>query len=68
MSSLKNQADTLERDMAAATSNITASAELRQAIANTTVQRRVLILTFVAIAIALVSLFVAIHANNVTTG
>lgn len=64
MSNLQNQAHLLKRDMAAATSNITASAELRQAIANTTVQRRILVLTVVTIAVALVSLFVAIHANS----
>jgi hypothetical protein len=64
MKSLQNQAHMLKRDMGAATSNIAASAELRQAIANTTLQRRVLILAVVTIAIALASLFVAIHANS----
>jgi hypothetical protein len=56
----------LERDTDVTTRNISASAGLRQAIANTRLQRMALLLTATAIAIAVISLFVAIHANDTT--
>jgi hypothetical protein len=56
----------LERDTDVTTRNISASAGLRQAIANTRLQRTMLLLTGIAIAIAVISLFVAIHANDTT--
>jgi hypothetical protein len=58
--SIKAQGVRLRRDTEAATTNIAASAELRQAIANTQLQRRVIVLTIVSIIIALASLYVAI--------
>jgi hypothetical protein len=61
---VKKQAKRLMRDTDAATSNITASAELRQAIANTKLQRRVLALTVASILIALASLYIAIASLN----
>jgi hypothetical protein len=61
---LETQAHQLDRDMKATTSNISASAGLRQAIANTIVQRRLQILTLVAITIAILSVIVAVHANG----
>jgi hypothetical protein len=61
---IKTQGERLMRDTDAATSNITASAELRQAIANTKLQRRVLVLTVASILIALASLYVAIASPN----
>jgi hypothetical protein len=50
--------------MAATTENITASAELRQAIANTIVQLRIVGPTLVAIVIAVISLAVALEAGH----
>ena len=61
---LQAQARQLDRNMTATTTNINASAGLRQAIANTIVQRRLLILTVVAIAIAILSVIVAVHPNS----
>ena len=58
---LRAQAETLARDTAAATANIRASAELRQAIANTRLQRVILFLSGLAIAVAVISLIVALH-------
>jgi hypothetical protein len=59
---IKEQAERLRRDTDAATSNISASAELRQSIANTKMQRRVL--AVVSIIIALASLYVSIASVN----
>jgi hypothetical protein len=61
---LKAQASQLQRDTAATTAGIRASAELRQAIANTIVQRRLEVLTIASIVIALISLYVAMHAGK----
>lgn len=61
---LKTQASQLQRDMAATTAGIHASAELRQAVANTIVQRRLELLTIISIVIALISLYVAMHATG----
>lgn len=61
---LQAQARQLDRDMTATTTNISASAGLRQAIANTIIQRRLLILTIVAIAIAILGVIVAVHPNS----
>jgi hypothetical protein len=58
---IRNQAGWLTRDMEATTGHIRASAELRQAIANTRLQRRILVLTVVTIAIAVISLVVALR-------
>lgn len=57
--SLRTQAARLSKDMAIATANIRASAELRQAIANTRLQRILLALTVIATVIAVISLVVA---------
>jgi hypothetical protein len=65
---MQNQARRLERDMDVTTKNISISAELRQAIANTTVQRRLLVLTVIAITIAVIGLIIALHAHTSTTG
>jgi hypothetical protein len=61
---IRAQAERLKRDTDAATSNIVASAELRQSIANTVLQRRVLVLTVASILIALASLYVSIATLN----
>ncbi len=61
---LKAQASQLQRDMAATSAGIRASAELRQAVANTIVQRRLEVLTIVSILIALISLYIAMHATG----
>jgi hypothetical protein len=53
---LRDGAGRLADDTEGAARNIRASAELRQAIANTTLQRRVLALTFFATVVAVVSL------------
>ena len=63
---LKRRGLGLERDTDVTTRNISASAGLRQAIANTRLQRTMLLLTGIAIVIAVISLFVAIHANDTT--
>jgi hypothetical protein len=54
----------LDRNMTATVTNISASAGLRQAVANTIVQRRLLILTIVAIAIAILGVIVAVHPSG----
>jgi hypothetical protein len=59
---MRAQADQLKRDINVTTANIRGSAELRQAVANTIVQRRLLALTIVTIAIALLSLIVALNS------
>jgi hypothetical protein len=66
---LRDQVEPLARDTAAATGNVRASAELRQAVANTRLQRVTICLTIAAAAIAVVgvivatiSLVVALHA------
>jgi hypothetical protein len=59
---LRDQAERLGRDTAVTTGNISASAELRQAIANTRLQRVILCMTSLAIAVAVSSLIVALHA------
>ncbi|HEX9515305.1 MAG TPA: hypothetical protein VF940_03920 [Streptosporangiaceae bacterium] len=46
----------------AVTGNIRASAELRQAVANTSLQRVTIFLTFLAVVIAFISLILALHA------
>ena len=61
---LQAQARQLNQNMTATITNISASAGLRQAIANTIVQRRLLILTVVAIAIAILGVIVAVHPNG----
>jgi hypothetical protein len=53
---LRNQANRLAEDTATTTSNIRASAELRQAIANTRLQRTTLLLSLAATVIAVISL------------
>lgn len=63
---IKHRGLGLERDADVTSRNISASAGLRQAIANTRLQRTMLLLTGIAIAIAVISLFVAIHANDTT--
>lgn len=55
-SAVRERAFRLARDMATTSGNIKASAELRQEIANTRLQRFILVLAVVAAAIALVSL------------
>jgi hypothetical protein len=55
---LKNQATRLSEDTATTTGNIRASAELRQAIANTRLQRTTLLLSLAATVIAIISLLV----------
>jgi hypothetical protein len=55
---LADRAGRLQRDTAAAMNNIQASAELRQAIAGTRLNRTILVLTIVATIIAVVSLLV----------
>jgi hypothetical protein len=52
----RESARRLAEDTEAATRNIRASAELRQTIANTALQRRVLALAFFATAVAVISL------------
>jgi hypothetical protein len=66
---LRDQVERLARDTAATTSNVRASAELRQAVANTKLQRVMICLTIAAAAIAvigvvvaIISLVVALHA------
>ncbi len=61
---LKTQAGQLQRDMAATTAGIRASAELRQAVASTIVQRRLELLTVIGIVIAIISLYVAMYATG----
>jgi hypothetical protein len=56
---IRRRAERLDQDTAATTGNLRASAELRQAIANTRLQRMTVILSVLAAAIALVSLIVA---------
>lgn len=63
---IKHRGLGLERDADVSTRNISASAGLRQAISNTRLQRTTLLLTSIAIAIAVISLFVAIHAGDTT--
>jgi hypothetical protein len=58
---LQNQAAGLARDTDVTTANIRASAELRQAIANTTLPRVILCVGGFALAIAVISLFVALR-------
>jgi hypothetical protein len=55
------QANRLRRDTAVTTGNIRASAELRQAIANTRLQRVMICLTILAVIIAVISIIVALH-------
>lgn len=57
-SELRDRVDRLKADTAATTKNILASAELRQAIANTLLQRTAVILAFVAAVAALIALVV----------
>ena len=59
---LRSQAERLGRDTAVATGNIRASAELRQAIANTKLQRAVVCLSIIAIVVAIIGLVVALSA------
>ncbi len=55
---IRDQADRLASDTTLTTGNLRASAELRQAIANTRLQRFLLVLTFAAAIIAVVSILV----------
>jgi hypothetical protein len=64
MDRLITYAHQLDRDTAATITNINVSAGLRQAIANTIVQRRLLILTIVAIGIAILGIIVAVHPSG----
>jgi hypothetical protein len=61
---LQERAERLERDTSAATENIRASAELRQAIANTRLQRFVVPLTFLTLIAAVVTLIVTLRASR----
>ena len=61
---LQTYSSQLDRNMTATVTNISASAGLRQAVANTIVQRRLLILTIVAIAIAILGVIVAVHPGS----
>jgi hypothetical protein len=61
---LREQAQQLGRDTAATTENIKASAELRQAVSNTKLQRVTVGLTILAVIIAIISLVVAMHAGQ----
>jgi hypothetical protein len=58
---IREQAERLASDTATTTGNIKASAELRQAIANTMLQRLIVVLSLAAIVIAIVSLLIARH-------
>ena len=65
----------LARDTAATAGNVRASAELRQAVANTKLQRVMICLTVLAVAIAVIgvvvaviSLYVASHAADINAG
>jgi hypothetical protein len=62
--SMLAQADQLKRDINVTTANIRGSAELRQAVANTIVQRRLLALTIVAIVIALLGLIISLNSSG----
>jgi hypothetical protein len=53
---LKNRAGHLAEDTAATTASIRASAELRQSVSNTRLQRVTLLLSLIAAAVAIVSL------------
>jgi hypothetical protein len=64
---MRSQTRRLERDTDATTKNISISAELRQAVANTIVQRRLLVLTIIALVIAVIGLVVALSANANTS-
>lgn len=55
---LRDQANRLSEDTATTTGNIRASAELRQAISNTRLQRTTLLLSLAATVIAIISLLV----------
>jgi hypothetical protein len=57
---LQERAEILVRDTSAATGNIRASAELRQAIANTRLQRVVVPLTFLTLVAAVITLIVTV--------
>jgi hypothetical protein len=57
---LQERGERLERDTSAATGNIRASAELRQAIANTRLQRVVVPITFLTLVAAVVTLIITI--------
>jgi hypothetical protein len=57
---LQERAERLERDTSAATGNIRASAELRQAIANTRLQRVVVPLTFLTLVATVITLIVTL--------
>lgn len=61
---LRVSAQQLERDTAVTTANVRASAELRQAVANTRLQRSILVLTTLAVLIAVVSLIVSLHGHG----
>jgi len=62
--SLYDLADRLPADAEAMTANIRASADLRQAISNTRLQRGAVLLAVVAIAIAVVGVWVAMHPQH----
>jgi hypothetical protein len=53
---LKNRATRLAEDTAATTASIRASAELRQSVSNTRLQRATLLLSLIAAAVAIISL------------
>jgi hypothetical protein len=59
--SIREQAARLATDTITTTGNIRASAELRQAVANTTLQRFILVLSVAATIIAVISLLTANH-------
>ncbi len=58
---IRDQALRLASDTEKTIGNVRASAELRQAVANTRLQRMILLLSLAAIIIAVVSLVVARH-------
>jgi len=61
---LQEQAERLSRDTDATTASIRASAELRQSISNTRLQRMTMFLSLIAVVVAVVSLVVAVKASG----
>ena len=61
---LQERAERLERDTSAATGNIRASAELRQAIANTRLQRVVVPIALLTLVAAVITLIITLRASR----
>jgi hypothetical protein len=61
---LQERAERLERDTSAATGNIRASAEIRQAIANTRLQRVVVPIALLTLVAAVITLIVTLRASH----